>query len=96
MPAKRNPKKSRKQSSPQVTAPNLDASPPTPAALLPEAASSANAASTGLTTPASALAGSTPARPAWSKGGPSSARDGRSDGRSQRASQNRLYSFRRR
>ncbi|RQX29731.1 hypothetical protein DLJ57_21665, partial [Micromonospora chalcea] len=35
MPAKRNPKKSRKQSSPQVTAPALDALTAPPAVVLP-------------------------------------------------------------
>ena len=106
MPAKRNPKKSRKPSSSPLglTPTELDAltvSPPRPVTLsvsTPGSALagpvSAGSAPVGSEPAGSTSAGSTSARSA-PKAGPSAGRDARLAGRSQRAGQNRFYAFRR-
>ena len=106
MPAKRNPKKSRKQSAPQVTPPKLDAltvAPPavvlptapatptvSPVGLPTEAAASTVSPSESLETPVLPGAPATPPR-----SGPPAGRQARFTGRSQRAGQTRFYAFRR-
>ncbi|GHJ14245.1 hypothetical protein [Micromonospora sp. AKA38] len=101
MPAKRNPKKSRKPSSSPLglTPTDLDAltvSPSTPVTLSVSTPGSASAGpvSAGSAPVGSEPAGSTSARSA-PKAGPSAGRDARLAGRSQRAGQNRFYAFRR-
>ncbi|MEU1762578.1 hypothetical protein ACFYON_15655 [Micromonospora sp. NPDC005686] len=106
MPAKRNPKRSRKQSAPQVTPPKLDAltvAPPTvvlpaepvtptvsPDAVSPALATPTVSPSESLETPALPGASATPPR-----SGPPAGRQARFTGRSQRAGQTRFYAFRR-
>ena len=106
MPAKRNPKKSRKPSAPQVTPPKLDAltaSPPavvlptelaaptvSPDAVSPVPAVPAVSPSESLETPVLPGASATPPR-----SGPPAGRQARFTGRSQRAGQTRFYAFRR-
>ncbi|MEU4664891.1 hypothetical protein [Micromonospora chalcea] len=96
MPAKRNPKKSRKQSSPQVTAPALDALTAPPAVVLPtEPVASAGSldAAPHSASPETPVLSSAPATPPRS--GPPAGRQARVTGRSQRAGQTRFYAFRR-
>ncbi|MBB5115664.1 hypothetical protein AB0K27_13975 [Micromonospora echinospora] len=102
MPAKRNPKKSRKQSSPQVTPPALDAltvaqsavalptEPVTPTVAAP-------AVSPAVTAPEVALpkAPVLPGAAEPPRSGPPAGRQARLGGRSQRAGQTRFYAFRR-
>ncbi|MBQ1045577.1 hypothetical protein KBX03_23995 [Micromonospora sp. C72] len=101
MPAKRNPKKSRKQSSPQGIPPNLDALAVRPPAVVlptepvaPAVASGASAEAAGPVslpeTPVLPGASATPPR-----SGPPAGRQARLGGRSQRAGQTRFYAFRR-
>lgn len=97
MPAKRNPKKSRKQSSPQVTPPNLDALTVTPPAVVLPTEPLASAVSPDTVplpaSPEAPVLSSAPATPPRS--GPPAERQARFNGRSQRAGQTRFYAFRR-
>ncbi|OHX06223.1 hypothetical protein [Micromonospora sp. WMMB235] len=97
MPAKRNPKKSRKQSSPQVTPPKLDALTVTPPAVVLPTEPVASAASPDTVPPSESL--ETPVLPGASatppRSGPPAGRQARFTGRSQRAGQTRFYAFRR-
>lgn len=97
MPAKRNPKKSRKQSSPQVTPPKLDALTLTPPAVVLPTEPVASAVSPDSVPPSESL--ETPVLPGASatppRSGPPAGRQARFTGRSQRAGQTRFYAFRR-
>ncbi|MEV7265479.1 hypothetical protein AB0N38_18175 [Micromonospora aurantiaca] len=97
MPAKRNPKKSRKQSSPQVTPPKLDALTVTPPAVVLPTEPLASAVSPDSVPPSESL--ETPVLPGASatppRSGPPAGRQARYTGRSQRAGQTRFYAFRR-
>lgn len=97
MPAKRNPKKSRKQSSPQVTPPKLDALTVTPPAVVLPTEPVASAVSPDSVPPPESL--ETPVLPGASatppRSGPPAGRQARFTGRSQRAGQTRFYAFRR-
>ncbi|MEU0962873.1 hypothetical protein [Micromonospora aurantiaca (nom. illeg.)] len=97
MPAKRNPKKSRKQSSPQVTPPKLDALTVTPPAVVLPTEPVASAVSPESVPPSESL--ETPVLPGASatppRSGPPAGRQARFTGRSQRAGQTRFYAFRR-
>ncbi|MFD6691618.1 hypothetical protein ACWIGG_21380 [Micromonospora aurantiaca (nom. illeg.)] len=97
MPAKRNPKKSRKQSSPQVTPPKLDALTVTPPAVVLPTEPVASAVSPDSVPPSESL--ETPVLPGASatppRSGPPAGRQARFTGRSQRAGQTRFYAFRR-
>ena len=97
MPAKRNPKKSRKQSSPQVTPPKLDALTVTPPAVVLPTEPVASAVSPESVPPWESL--ETPVLPGASatppRSGPPAGRQARITGRSQRAGQTRFYAFRR-
>ncbi|WBC06813.1 hypothetical protein [Micromonospora sp. WMMA1947] len=92
MPAKRNPKKSRKQSAPQVTPPKLDTlTVAPPAVVLPtEPATPTVSPSESPESPVLPGASATPPR-----SGPPAGRQARFTGRSQRAGQTRFYAFRR-
>ncbi|ADU08979.1 MULTISPECIES: hypothetical protein [Micromonospora] len=97
MPAKRNPKKSRKQSSPQVTPPKLDALTVTPPAVVLPTEPVASAVPPDTVPPSESL--ETPVLPGASatppRSGPPAGRQARITGRSQRAGQTRFYAFRR-
>ncbi|MEW2444135.1 hypothetical protein [Micromonospora marina] len=88
MPAKRNPKKSRKQPAPQVTAPNLDVLTATPPAVVLPTEPGSPVGSPEIAVPPGAT--TTPPR-----SGPPAGRQPRLNGRSQRAGQTRFYAFRR-
>ncbi|ADL48343.1 hypothetical protein [Micromonospora aurantiaca (nom. illeg.)] len=97
MPAKRNPKKSRKQSSPQVTPPKLDALTVTPPAVVLPTEPVASAVSPDSVSPSDSpeipvLPGASATPP---RSGPPAGRQARFTGRSQRAGQTRFYAFRR-
>ena len=106
MPAKRNPKKSRKQSAPQVAPPKLDAlTVAPPAVVLPTAPATPTVSAVGLPAEPAASTVSpsespeSPVLPGASatppRSGPPAGRQARFTGRSQRAGQTRFYAFRR-
>ncbi|WP_174536553.1 hypothetical protein [Micromonospora chalcea] len=98
MPAKRNPKKSRKQSSPRVAAPTLDVLTVEPPAMVLPAEPVAPAVSLDAAPPAEVAPPKTPVLPgaaAPPKSGPPAGWQAGFGGRSQRVGQTRFYAFRR-